>query len=427
MTQPNGTPTGHTGGGGPTDQPATPKPVHRSLSNRHAAWVATAVAFLTLASSALGSALRASHEAVDHSSNLPPLEIRIAGNHFVDGGGRQIRLLGVNRAQQMHWISEDGRCATFDEMNNDPNLPGAIAAWHANVVRLTLNEDCWLGINGVTVDTGGTPYQDAIRRYVNRLHEAGLYVILDLQWSAPAEIQADAMQVMPDADHSSAFWASVAALFKGDRAVIFDLFNEPHPERGAPSLRDPWDCWLHGCMVGVVAERNGALEARSWRAAGMQELIAATRQTGATQPILLGGLDYANDASGWLSHLPTDPAHQLALSFHVYNWNSCRTERCWSTTLDRVAAHHPVVTGELGEDDCSKDFVDRYMSWADLRGISYLAWQWNVSGGTCEPGSRDVFLQDADSSRPSVMGVGFRDHLAALAVAPNATLSLGIR
>ena len=32
----------------------------------------------------------------------------------------------------------------------------AIAAWHVNAVRITLNEDCWLGINGVEAAYGGT-------------------------------------------------------------------------------------------------------------------------------------------------------------------------------------------------------------------------------------------------------------------------------
>ena len=27
----------------------------------------------------------------------------------------------------------------------------AMAAWHINAVRVPLNEDCWLGINGVSV------------------------------------------------------------------------------------------------------------------------------------------------------------------------------------------------------------------------------------------------------------------------------------
>ena len=33
---------------------------------------------------------------------------------------------------------------------------------------------------------------------------------------------------MPDLDHSPAFWTSVAATFKSDPGVVFDVFNEPY-------------------------------------------------------------------------------------------------------------------------------------------------------------------------------------------------------
>ena len=37
----------------------------------------------------------------------------------------------------------------------------------------------------------------------------------------------------------------------------------------------------------------------------MQQLVDAVRSTGATQPLLLGGEDYASDLSQWLAHDPT--------------------------------------------------------------------------------------------------------------------------
>ena len=42
------------------------------------------------------------------------------------------------------------------------------------------------------------------------------------------------------------------------------------------------------------------------------------------------------------------------------------------------AAHVPVVTGELGEDDCAHGCVDQYMAWADSQGISYPGWAWDT-------------------------------------------------
>src|SRR2546425_9545414 len=38
---------------------------------------------------------------------------------------------------------------------------------------------------------------------------------------------------MPNRDHSPEFWRQVAAAYKGNTSVIFDLFNEPFPDNSA--------------------------------------------------------------------------------------------------------------------------------------------------------------------------------------------------
>lgn len=43
----------------------------------------------------------------------------------------------------------------------------------------------------------------------------------------------------------------------------------------------------------------------------MQTLVDAVRKTGADNVIMLGGLDYANDLTGWLKYKPKDPDHSL--------------------------------------------------------------------------------------------------------------------
>jgi hypothetical protein len=39
-------------------------------------------------------------------------------------------------------------------------------------------------------------------------------------------VEADCQKPMPDSAESVPFWSSVATAFKGNDAVIFDLFNE---------------------------------------------------------------------------------------------------------------------------------------------------------------------------------------------------------
>ena len=44
----------------------------------------------------------------------------------------------------------------FDGPNTAQSV-AAIARWHVNIVRVLLNEDCWLGINGIKPQYAGRP------------------------------------------------------------------------------------------------------------------------------------------------------------------------------------------------------------------------------------------------------------------------------
>src|SRR5438105_7843565 len=141
----------------------------------------------------------------------------------------------------------------------------------------------------------------------------------------------------------------------------------------------------------------------------MQRLVDAVRSVAPTRPLVLGGLGWANDLSRWLAWKPADPAHQLIASVHVYDFTTCSTLACWQQPVGSVAAHVPVVTGELGEADCGHTFIDDYMSWADGAGVSYLGWTWD----TWDCSSGPALISDYDGT-PTGFGVGFRDHLASL-------------
>ena len=138
----------------------------------------------------------------------------------------------------------------------------------------------------------------------------------------------------------------------------------------------------------------------------MQDLVTAVRTAGATNVLMLGGLAYSNDLSEWLAHVPTDPLDQLAASFHNYNFNTCDTQACWEMGPGAVAAQHPVVTGELGENDCAHGFIDTYMPWADTNGISYLGWTWNT--WDCDTGP--ALITDYDGGATG-FGQGLMAHL----------------
>lgn len=336
---------------------------------------------------------------------VPALSVRVQGNTLVDGSGNPIRLLGVDRSGTEYAC--DQGWGIFDGPSDATSI-AAMASWHINAVRIPLNEDCWLGINGVAANVSGAAYQAAVGSYVAALHAAGLYAILELAINAPGTTLATNEQVMADADHSPAFWTSVADYFSTDHAVLFDLYNEPN--------NISWSCWLNGCTT-----------PGGWQSAGMQQMVNAVRATGATQPVMLGGLAYSNDLSSWLANRPTDPDNQEVASFHVYNFNTCSTVACWNSSVAPVAAVVPVVTGEVGENDCAAGFIDSYMAWADAHGVSYLGWTWDATDGgswTCTGGPS--LITDYDGTPTQTYGAGYQAHLAALAAAGPATFAYPI-
>jgi hypothetical protein len=147
----------------------------------------------------------------------------------------------------------------------------------------------------------------------------------------------------------------------------------------------------------------------------MQQLVSAVRSAGATQPLMLGGLNYALDVSRWGSHLPRDRSHQLVASEHTYGVLAPCDVGCQHAIL-AVHRRHPVVIGELGETDCGESYIDQFMPFFDARGISYLGWAWDAGGGwTCEAGPS--LITDYKGT-PTEFGYGFRGHLRTRGIPP---------
>ena len=326
------------------------------------------------------------------ASTLPSLSVK--GSQLVASNGHTVRLHGVNRSG-----TESG-CVQgwgiFDGPVDSASI-SAMLGWKINAVRIPLNEDCWLNINGVKPDYAGAAYQRAVVDYVTRLNQAGLYTILELHWSAPGSQRATKQAPMPDRDHSIAFWTSVARTFGGDSGAVFDLFNEPFPS-GTDQSTSGWTCWSNG----------GDCEGIPFVTAGMQELVNAVRSTGAPNVIMLGGTSYAHDLSGWLANKPFDPNGNLAASWHLYNFNPCVTADCWDQNLSALSAQVPVIASEIGEDDCSAEFVTGAMTWLDAHNQSYLAWTWDAWGPTCESMS---LIQNDHGTPESGYGQGVHDYL----------------
>jgi len=324
--------------------------------------------------------------------------LKVSGNKLVDTTGATVRLLGVNRAGSEYMCVPPTTVGASFDGSTGPNSVTAMKSWHINVVRLPLNESCWIGASGSLIPS--TQYQMDVEDYLQRLHANGLYVILDLHWSAPAGGLATKQTEMAFAANAPAFWTSVATRFKDDPMVLFDLYNEPildaADSAGEQAASDPWGCWLNGCVI------NGQMTA------GMQQLVNAVRGVGANQVLIAGGIDWAHQLDQWIAHKPTDGQANLVAGFHVYDGNrsNCKDTGCWNGALATVAASYPVITGEMGETDCQHGFIDGFMSWADGKGISYLGWAWNAQNCSQFPS----LISNVDGT-PTAFGQGLHDHL----------------
>jgi hypothetical protein len=344
---------------------------------------------------------------VSATSTAP--QLHVSASKLVNASGTQVVLHGIDRSGTEYACVQGN--GIFDGPSDQASIT-AMKSWGVNAVRVPLNEACWNAESYVNSAYAGANYQSAIESYVNLLNDNGMVAILDLHWTdglytgssaGCSSAEATCQKPMPDTAESVPFWTSVAGAFKGNDAVIFDLFNEPYPERADnDNETEGWQCWLNGGSdcVGI-----------SYSVAGMQTLVNAVRGAGASNVIMLGGLEYSNDLTQWLTYKPTDPDNNLTASWHSYNFNTCSTQSCWTSQVEPVIAQVPVIAGEIGENDCADTYVDPLMSWLDSESTSYLAWAWNADFN-CSSGPGLVTDYSGD---PTAYGAGVESHLQALA------------
>lgn len=365
------------------------------------------------------------------------LGVHVSNGQIVNSSGQAIRLLGVD-THGTEYACTNGTGFSPTPLNSTE--ADAIASWHINVVRIPLNEDCWLGINGVPAAYSGANYQNAIKNWVTAINKAGMVAILDLHFAAPGANEATGEWPMADYNNAPTFWTQVASTFTSTPGVIFQVFNEPFIGGTHPTSAD-WTCWLTGSVDGNINScpetftSPGSTIPVTYAIAGMQQLVNTVRATGAKQPILISGLEWSGDPCGVadtggnggtcmeVANLPTDPLNQLIVSLHTYGptKTECVTADCWNTVATATkAAKVPLITDELGENDCSAEYMNQYMDWADQYDVSYLAWTWNVNTSTsCVVGDSDEssnhdLLQSYDGTPTTVSpdGAAYQAHLA---------------
>jgi hypothetical protein len=306
-------------------------------------------------------------------TNVPPAAgassgLHVSGRDLLAGNGHRLILRGVNRSGTEYACIQGW--GIFDGPSDAASVR-AIAAWHVNFVRVLLNEDCWLGINGVKRAYSGARYRRAIVDYVALLHRYGIYAEISLVWAAPGRRRATYQPAAPDHDHSPAMWGSMAATFRNDPNVLLAPWGEPVVNAG---------CLLRGGVCEATSPPNH----RHYQTAGMQQAVHVMRAAGYRGPIAIPGLNYANDLSQWLAFEPRDPLGQLVAEAHVYGKNACSSTLCLDRTMAPVALVVPMIFGEAGEtfdaSSCGSRNISSFLHWADDHGVGYAAWTWDTWG-----------------------------------------------
>ncbi len=342
-----------------------------------AVFVAFGVSFASMAGVATAVAARAS-DANARGSSATLTGIRVSGHKLVNGTGARIQLHGVNRSGTEYACVQGW--GIFDGPSDAASVR-AIASWHVNIVRILLNEDCWLRINGVKAAYSGANYRNAILAYVRLLHRYGMYAELSLTWGAPGSNLATYQPSAPDESHSPAMWASMAATFRHDPSVILAPWGE---------TTIGWTCFMRtGCNNQATFRRTGAF----YQTASMQQAVDRMRNAGYKGVIAIPCINYSNacgrlpngslyGGSTWLSSRPSDPTNQLVAEAHVYGKNACDTAACFNSSMAPITRVVPLIFGETGEtydaSDCGSQYVSTFMDWADRHGVGYLAWTWDT-------------------------------------------------
>jgi endoglucanase len=300
----------------------------------------------------------------------------VNGNTVCTGDGRAHLFHGVARPS-LEWSSVGEGLALEDFR--------LMSSWNANVVRIALNQDFWISESPLHDPS----YPSLVDSAIAWAEASGMDVILDLHWSDKGVLggclpSGGCQQRMADVN-SLTFWSQLAARYRNDGRVMFELYNEPH--------NVSWRIWKFG---GETSD--------GFQAVGMQQLYETVRSTGAQNLVIIGGLDWGYDLSG----VPANriDGYNIVYSTHPYNNSPERLPGRWDQYWGFLTLSDPVIVTEFGDmGDCSAEFNAQLVSYADAHAAGWTAWAW-FPGGCTFPGLIDDWAGTA-----SLSGTVVRDAL----------------
>lgn len=229
------------------------------------------------------------------------------------------------------------------------------SGWSANTVRVALNQDFWLQ------DCQG--YQATVASNIQAIRAQGMIALLDLHWSDKGVLGSTAAQQCMADSNSVTFWQQLAAKYKGDSGVWFELYNEPHDITS--------DQWLNGGS------------ACGFQTVGMQALYQAVRGAGANNIVVATGNGYGQHLEG----LPLVQGANVAYATHPYandpqsggdpnSWSASD----WDNRFGFMSKKAPLIATEFGRRSCGTSTYDQgILDYFRSHGIGYTTWAWFAS------------------------------------------------
>lgn len=312
-----------------------------------------------------------------------------SGNKILDKNGNEHFFRGLDVS------GLESSCTASIQLNEY----SVMASWGANVVRVPLNQDCWL--NDPSNPSYEASYAATVDDQVQTAQAQGMDIILDLHWSDQGSYSVGAncltahtncQQIMADA-HSVTFWQQVATTYANAPNVIFELYNEPHVGNGNDSPA-AWSTWLDGGASGGSS---------SYPVVGMQQLYDAVRgaPASANNLVIIGGLNWAYD----LAEVPNNAVQGTNIVYNTHPYSSKTPNpgpAAWQSAFGFLTATYPVIATEFGylpstqtlmttegPTDCNSAFDTMFTQYANQQGagptpshmMSWSAWAFYFAGG----------------------------------------------
>lgn len=288
---------------------------------------------------------------------MPLPRLATSGNRIVDAGsGVPVRLRGINRSGLEYTEPDEDGFASAAGISRF-EIRYLIQQWGATVLRIPFNQD-W-ALRG----RGGHTAEDYLRdldRVILWTSQLGAYTILDLQWlNADLPFGGDRNFVAPLPNPETIdLWRMLAGRYRGETAVLFDLFNEPHN----PLKDDPYPMFRpDGSVYPSSYRRVKVADWNPWAT----KLVETIRAVDPDRLVVVGGTDWAYD----LRDVRVD-APNIVYSTHVYAEKGDN----WSEAFGDTAQLLPVIAGEFGGTDTA--WGRRLLNYFDQLGIGWLAWSW---------------------------------------------------